>query len=253
MIEKVLSQREEIEKFIINLVDSSLINRNDKEVIIHKDEVDISTRQDIEIEKKFHDYILDLFPECGFQGEEDQSLNKDGKYKWVIDPIDGTKYYHADVPLWSTTVSLLKGNEPIYGIIYQPTTGDVYVAFKGKGAYRNGVKMNISKNNNVSKSQLLLDIGIYSNDLNNIINKLFNASYRLRILGCGALSTAWVANGMFGAFINIAENPNKFIDKAAGLLLITESGGKYSIIESNGLITIIAGVSEIVDDVLKLL
>jgi myo-inositol-1(or 4)-monophosphatase len=255
MIDKLINKRQEIEQYVVELVDTILKKADKGDVVIHADNVDLSTNQDVEIEKGFHDYIMNLFPECGFQGEEDASLNKDGEYKWVIDPIDGTKYYHCDIPLWCTTIALVKGDQPVYGILYQPTTGDFYTATQGLGAFKNGVKMSIGKNSDIARSQILLDIGKYNKELNLKIINLFEVSYRVRILGSGALSTAWVANGMFGAFVNIAEERSKFIDKAAGLLMISEAGGKYSVTNdiNSDKITIIAGVPAIVDNVIEVL
>ena len=60
------------------------------------------------------------FPDHGFLGEEFGSSNSDKEYIWIIDPIDGTKNYIRNVPLFATQIGLLHKGKFIAGVSNMP-------------------------------------------------------------------------------------------------------------------------------------
>ncbi len=54
---------------------------------------------------------------------------------WLVDPLDGTKEFIKRNGEFTVNVALIEGNEPVFGIIYVPVTGQMYFAIKGHGSY----------------------------------------------------------------------------------------------------------------------
>ena len=95
------------------------------------------TIADTEAEQVIRSVISHEFPDHGFIGEEEGRENGDSEYQWVIDPIDGTKNFIREIPLFTTELALFYKNDLIIGISNNPINHELYTAQKGKGAYLN--------------------------------------------------------------------------------------------------------------------
>lgn len=62
------------------------------------------------------------WPDHGVIGEEGSARNPDARFKWFIDPIDGTRAFIMGMPLWGTLIGVLDGSEPVLGLMDQPFT-----------------------------------------------------------------------------------------------------------------------------------
>lgn len=79
------------------------------------------------------------FPGHSITGEEFGSSQSGSRYRWVVDPIDGTRAFIMGSPLWGTLIGLLDGAEPVLGIMDQPFTGErFYSGEKTSHLRRNG-------------------------------------------------------------------------------------------------------------------
>jgi histidinol phosphatase-like enzyme (inositol monophosphatase family) len=72
------------------------------------------------------------FPSHGVLGEEFGLDRPDARYRWVLDPIDGTRAFITGRPVFGTLIGLLDGDTPILGIIDQPVTGERWVGVAGR-------------------------------------------------------------------------------------------------------------------------
>ena len=88
--------------------------------------------------------LLGAFAGDGFLGEETGDHPGTSGYRWVIDPIDGTRSFVRNIPLWATLVGLEYRGEPIAGVAYLPAFGQTYYALRGEGAYRDGRRIRVS-------------------------------------------------------------------------------------------------------------
>ena len=77
-------------------------------------------------EKKIRDMLEKLYPDDGIVGEEYGKKEGTSDFTWIIDPIDGTKAFISGIPTWGILLSLIKNNEPVLGVIYQPFTGELF-------------------------------------------------------------------------------------------------------------------------------
>lgn len=224
--------------FVTAAGDDALRRWADSKVVALKDGGrDVATDLDQKIEREFYDLCGEYFAEHGFKGEEFPELVRDGVsgYTWHIDPIDGTKYFASEIPLWSVTVSLVKDIEPLFGVIYNPVSKQLYWAEKGKGAYLNGKRLAIRADTEPKAMQLAVDFFMHQDSADKklqqdaLLSKLFDKFYRVRSLGTGSLSLAWLAQGHFGAYLSWGQTINKFSDIAAGIVIAEQAGATIHI------------------------
>ena len=79
-------------------------------------------------EKAIVRVLAQRFPEHGLIGEEYGVTRGDARYRWVVDPIDGTRSFILGSPMWGTLIGLLDGEAPVLGLMDQPYTGERFWA-----------------------------------------------------------------------------------------------------------------------------
>jgi myo-inositol-1(or 4)-monophosphatase len=94
------------------------------------------TEADRAAESVMRALIRQTFPEHGIVGEEFGSERASAEYVWVLDPIDGTKSFICGMPAWGTLIALLRGGEPVYGMMHQPYTRERFSGDGGATRYR---------------------------------------------------------------------------------------------------------------------
>jgi myo-inositol-1(or 4)-monophosphatase len=82
------------------------------------------TPADRAAERAIRKAVRTRFPQHGIAGEEYPPVAGAGRYRWLIDPIDGTRAFITGSPLWGTLIGLLDGTEPVLGLMNQPFTGE---------------------------------------------------------------------------------------------------------------------------------
>ena len=148
---------------------------------------------------------------------------------WIIDPIDGTTNFSKGNPYYCVSIGFgvrtKSGCQMRAACIVQPSTGDVYTAERGRGAYCNGALLQVK---NVELSHASLATGFSSNKdeslkkVIKVIGKIQQDILGLRINGAAALDLALTARGVFQGFY---ERPLSPWDMAAGSLIVQEAGG----------------------------
>ncbi|MBP6866074.1 MAG: inositol monophosphatase [Candidatus Pacebacteria bacterium] len=105
------------------------------------------TVADTEINDLVIERINDKYPEHSIYGEEKSLEKENSKYIWVCDPIDGTMAFGCGLPLFVFSIALVDQStgQPVLGLINDPVMKNMYFAYKGGGAYRNGKKIFTSK------------------------------------------------------------------------------------------------------------
>jgi len=93
------------------------------------------TAADRAAEELLRERIGQRFPDDAILGEEFGETAGTSGYRWVLDPIDGTKSFVSGVPLYTTLVAVLHENEPQIGVIFAPAAGEMVYAARGCGCW----------------------------------------------------------------------------------------------------------------------
>ncbi len=102
------------------------------------------TRADVEAEAEIKRVLKSYFPEHGYHGEESAIERPDADYLWLIDPIDGTKSFIRNYPLFSTQIALMHRGELILGVSSASEFGELSCAVRGGGAELNGKPIHVA-------------------------------------------------------------------------------------------------------------
>lgn len=120
-----------------------------------KEDMSPVTMADISIERMFVEHITTSMPLCSVLGEESGlSGRKDSRYKWIIDPIDGTQSFIHGVPLYSTLIAYTVDDIPQYGAIYLPTFNKLLVG-DNNVALLDGKEVTMRQCNSISEATIL--------------------------------------------------------------------------------------------------
>ena len=89
------------------------------------------TEADVAAERAMRALIESRYPDHGIEGEEMERRLGRSRYRWSLDPIDGTRSYICGLPTWTTLVALLEDDEPFASLIDAPRLGERYVGCDG--------------------------------------------------------------------------------------------------------------------------
>lgn len=109
-----------------------------------KDDMTPVTQADVACEEAIKRIILGAFPEHGFYGEETGRTKIDADYLWLVDPIDGTKSFVRQYPMFSTQIALMRQGELVLGISCGTMFEEIAWAERGQGAWLNGTRLAVS-------------------------------------------------------------------------------------------------------------
>ncbi len=196
--------------------------------ISYKRPSDLVTEADRRSEALIVDRLSKHFPTHAIISEEGGGQKIASDYSWFVDPLDGTTNFAHGFPFYCVSLGLEHRNEVIAGVVYDPSREELYSAEKGAGAFLNGRRLQVSKNERLSESLLATGFPPYdhNHDLNvQLFFQFTQKSHGIRRAGSAALDLCAVAAGRFDAFWELTLNP---WDKAAGALLVTEAGGRVS-------------------------
>ena len=138
------------------------LNVDDKN-IEYKSEDSPVTIADQEADKYLSDFIGGEFPHDGWLSEEtvDTEERLEKKRTWIVDSLDGTKEYIKKLPEFSISIALVENNIPVVGVIYNPISEEMFYAERNKGAFLNGMKIQISNKKDIKDASLIVSRSEY--------------------------------------------------------------------------------------------
>ena len=189
------------------------------------------TEADKNTEKALRRIIEDAFPSDGILGEEWQEKIGSSGFRWILDPIDGTKSFIHGVPLYGTLIAVEYNGQSVVGVISIPATGEMVYAAQGSGCWytKNGsepVPARVSQVSDISQglfltSEVLTFDEIHRRDIYETLEKQF---YLTRTWG-DCYGYMLVATGRAECIVD----PVLSIWDAAALLpIIAEAGGRFT-------------------------
>jgi myo-inositol-1(or 4)-monophosphatase len=198
------------------------------ENIDEKGRNDFVTFVDHQSEKLIVDEIHLHFPSHKILAEEGSEGSTTGDYRWIIDPLDGTKNFIHDIPIFSISIALEYQSQLMLGVIYDPVHDELFSAETGNGAYLNGKKIQVSARD---FPESLLATGFphkYKRFLPQYLlcfEEIFLNCSGIRRCGSAAIDLCYTAVGKFDGFWELGLS---VWDMAAGSLIIREAGGLVS-------------------------
>jgi myo-inositol-1(or 4)-monophosphatase len=173
--------------------------------------------------------IRSHYPEHGILAEESGASDEPGQFRWIIDPLDGTTNFLHGLPVFSVTIGIEHRGEIVAGVVYDPNLDELYTAEKGAGAYVNGKRISVSGSSELINSLLVTgfpyDIAANPDHAVEHFVEFLMEARGLRRFGSAALDLCYVACGRLDGFWEVNLHP---WDMAAGVLLVTEAGGRVS-------------------------
>ncbi len=215
--------------------------------IIRKSPKEMVSIVDMQSQKAILEILEPQFPDYGIITEEKSSQVDPNGRNWVIDPLDGTHNFITGLPFSGISIGLMQGNSFELGVIFFPMEDRLYHALKGEGACLNGEPIQTAPSDQLSKSIISFDNQFHLNKKSmEYYKKLTEQAFTTRILGTATNDLCMTADGTLGGRIWVN---TKLCDIAAGIVIVTEAGGKVTnfdgspctaeskqVVASNGLI-----------------
>lgn len=158
-------------------------------------------------------------------GEEaGRSGDDESRWRWYLDPIDGTTRFVTGDPMWMTLIAVACDGELVAGVVDYPALGERWWAGLGCGAFRDGHRLRVSNTRRLEQS-------VICDDWRRTIATSTNADHPLARVAAhcarvrphqGHASLA-VAAGQADIAISVGSYP---WDYAAPSLIVSEAGGR---------------------------
>lgn len=103
------------------------------------------TDADREAERAQRALIRSAYPDHGIVGEEWGVTHPGATYRWVLDPVDGTRAFICGVPSWTTLIAMEQDAKPVLGLIDQPYTRERWSAGPGGATFTSPTGARIAK------------------------------------------------------------------------------------------------------------
>ncbi len=204
------------------LLDPAAIER-----ITAKGQADFVTNVDLTVQETLRAQLEKLVPEVQFMGEEgDRTAIDPDRPFWILDPVDGTTnlIHHFDHS--AVSLALAWERQVRFGVVYHPYRKACFTAQQGAGAFCNGLPIQTSAVSKLEDSLIsvgtvpgyrqLADEAFYQ------MRVLYDCCQDVRRTGCASLDLCDMACGRLDGYVELMLQP---WDYAAGLLIVTETGG----------------------------
>lgn len=177
------------------------------------------TETDVEVEKALQRAMADAFPDVPVFGEETGYPDDLPPAFWMVDPIDGTQSFIDNKPTFTSMAALVDSGQTIASVIYNPSTEAMFVAKNGEGAYKNGVRIELTK---LPLPHVALCKRQFIDELNTMLLSK-NVACEVAPTG-GGFGFTMVLDGLAAARFQL-KGRGYVHDYAPGALLVREAGG----------------------------
>lgn len=180
-------------------------------------------------EQKLIAGLSKILPDSVFLAEEQTTIQAQGEWRWIIDPLDGTTNFLHQLPCFAISVGLEYQGAMVLGVVHEITRNESFYAWKNGGAYLNGKRIQVSQRKGLKEA--LIATGFPYHDFSRIeayqkVSEFLMRNTRgIRRWGAAAVDLAYVACGRYDLFFEYHLQP---WDVAAGGLIILEAGGEVS-------------------------
>jgi histidinol-phosphatase len=195
-----------------------------------KRDATLVTQADTEIEATLRRRIAAAYPDHGLVGEEYGTESGEARWRWVLDPIDGTHNFVRGIPVFGTLIGLARDHDVVVGVASAPALATRWWAARGSGAHRRDatgvVPMSVSDVSTLADAQVCFPSlrGIERAGLGTALRTTVLGAWRDRGFG-DFWSHMLVAQGSAEVMIEVGVKP---WDMAAPYAIVTEAGGRMT-------------------------
>ncbi|KAF6099544.1 inositol monophosphatase 1 [Phyllostomus discolor] len=136
--------------------------KNEVNVMIKSSPADLVTVTDQKVEKMLISFIKEKYPTHSFIGEESVAAGEKSVLTnnptWIIDPIDGTTNFVHRFPFVAVSIGFVVNKKIEFGVVYSCVEDKMYTGRRGKGAFCNGQKLQVSQQEGSEASERQLSI-----------------------------------------------------------------------------------------------
>lgn len=182
------------------------------------------TCADRECEQLIRQIVIKYYPNHSLVGEEWGTTPGDPQYKWIIDPIDGTKTFIHGVPLYGVLIGVEVRGVASVGVAYMPALDEMVAAVKGQGCRWNGRPARVSALANLADAAVMTSSIVSCYNRSQAFAGIAAKSLLQRTWG-DCYGYLLVATGRADVMIDPAV---KAWDCAALLPIIEEAGGRFT-------------------------
>ena len=198
--------------------------------VAKKAPADFVSAADLKAEQVLFEALTKARPGYSFHGEERGLVEgTDKTHTWIVDPLDGTTNFLHAIPHFAINIALQREGAVVAALTHNPVTNETFWAEKGKGAFVNDKRLRVAARQRLEEAVLATGIPFLGHGQHaKFLKELHQVSQKVagvRRFGSAALDLAWVAAGRFDGYW---ERDLNAWDLAAGVLLVTEAGGKVT-------------------------
>jgi len=194
-----------------------------------KGKTDIVTEADVEAQDLVVRRLRRSFPDHGILAEEGLDATPGAEWRWILDPLDGTKNFARGIPTFCVAIAAEYRGRVELGVVYDPVHEEIFVGVRRRGAWRNGEPIRVSRVADLRCAFVATGcphrVGRYLRSVALTFGRFAARSLGVRDRGAGALDLCYVACGRFDGYWEIDQSP---WDIAAGGLIVEEAGGRMS-------------------------
>ena len=214
--------RKEINK-LNNKISKSIKYTNKKKGTGNNIYINPVTKFDRIIEKKIIKLLENHFPNHQISGEEFGKKNSNSIYKWIIDPIDGTKALICGQPTWSNLVGLLENNYPKMGLANFPILQKYYYSdsINSYCCDKSTKKIKTSKQTKIENSKLVIN-SLHTFKSKEIFYFFKNYKFFFKISGVDAYNFCLLAEGKIDLILESGLKPYDILPHVS---IIENAGG----------------------------
>ncbi len=214
----------------------------------------VLTALDREAESLIVSELKAAFPDDGIIAEEENELEGQNDWRWVVDPLDGTTNYVSGLPFFAVSLACMQEDAVVLGVIHAPAMDETFTVTPESAKGPDG-RMEASETSRLSDAVVLLNKAYHPPaSLWGVAGELLDHVRAFRMLGCISLDLAYVAAGRVDGIVLLPADP---WDLAAAVSMLNASGAAMTDLsgrapEPGKPSGIVAAAPELIDQVLPL-
>jgi myo-inositol-1(or 4)-monophosphatase len=196
---------------------------------------DIVSEVDLAAEREIVKHIRTQFPSHDLRSEEitdygEEITSTSHRFRWVIDPLDGTINYVSGLPLFSSSVAFQLDGRTVLGVIYDPIADQLFTSMRDRGSFLNKAALRVSRKSDIGQSVLSFMLTSHYDEEQTdrtlrYARKLATKCRGLRLYVSQAMELAYIAMGKLDGTFSVK---SRGFSAAAGVLIVREAGGRVT-------------------------